>query len=294
MVEFTCNICGTENRCLPEELGREIASCKKCGSSVRTRGLIEALSQELFGLSMALPDFPRVKSLRGLGMSDPALFADALAQKFDYRNTFYDREPRFDITEVSEQDFGRFDFIISSEVLEHVRPPALHAFQNAARLLKPGGVLLLTVPYSLEPDTTEHYPELDRHALAKVGDETVLVNRTKDGRIQIFEKVVFHVGCGDPALEMREFTEGGLKRLLAEAGFADVRFHADARPAFGILHAEAWSLPVAARKGPFSFSRDAARDVVLEWREYKLRFNAEMKKLGRSYWFRIGRRLGLL
>ena len=86
----------------------------------------------------------------------------------------------------------------------------------------------------------------------------MLVNRTKDGRIQVFEDVVFHVGCGDPALEMREFSEAGLKGLLAEAGFTDVRFHGEARPGFGIVHAEAWSLPVAARKRRLKRSRTTA------------------------------------
>ena len=93
---------------------------------------------------------------------------------------------------------------------------------------------------------------------------------------------------------MREFSELGLRETLAAAGFTEVRFHGEDHRAFGILNAEKWSLPVAARKGPFSFNLDATRDVVREWGEYKLKFNAEMKRLSRSYWFRIGRRLRLL
>lgn len=294
MVEFTCNICGKENRCPPHQLGRELASCSQCGSSVRTRGLIHVLSLELFGLSLQLPDFPRVKSLRGLGMSDPAQFADALAQKFDYRNTFYDRQPLFDITNVPEHEFGQYDFILSSEVLEHVPPPASLAFENAARLLKPGGVLVLTVPYSVESLTREHYPELHQYGLAQVGDSMLLVNRTREGQTQVFEDLVFHTGWGEPSLEMREFSEQGLKDTLTAAGFTEVRFHGEDQPGSGILQAEAWSLPVAARKGPFVFSRDAARDVVREWGEYKRRFTAEMTRLHHSYWYRIGRRLRLL
>ncbi len=294
MVSFICNVCGTGNRCPEQQLRREVASCHHCGSSVRTRGLVEMLSQELFGVSLLLPDFPRVKSLRGLGMSDPAQFADALSHRFDYRNTFFDREPRFDITRVAEQEYGQFDFIVSSEVLEHVRQPSLKAFQNVAKLLKPGGVLLLTVPYSLNPETVEHFPELCRYGLATVGDQTVLVNRTKEGCLQVFEDIVFHLGCGDPALEMRQFSEQGLRQLLVTAGFDEVKFHGGVHRAFGISQEETWSLPIAARKGPFTFSAAAARDVLVEWREYKLRFNAEMQRLNRSLWFRLGRRLRLL
>src|SRR6478672_1043171 len=149
MTEFTCNICGTANPAA--QLGRESPGCNACGSSMRTRSLIHVLSLELFGISLPLPHFPRVKSLRGLGLSDPAQYANLLTEKFDYRNTFYDREPRFDIAHPNQEEFGKYDFLMSSEVFEHVPPPAGASFESAFRLLKQGGVLVLTVPYSLEP-----------------------------------------------------------------------------------------------------------------------------------------------
>ena len=293
MPDFQCNICGTANRAAP--VGREVAGCRACGSSVRTRSLVHALSLELFGIALPLPDFPRVKSLRGIGLSDPAQYANLLSAKFDYRNTFYDREPRFDIAAPPpEEHCGQYDFLISSEVFEHVPPPAAAAFENAFRLLKPSGVLLLTVPYSLEPATAEHFPALHDYGLAQVGGRVVLVNRTAEGRLQTFENLVFHYGCGEPALEMREFTEAGLKSTLAAAGFGEVRIHSDAHSQFGIVHAEQWSLPIAARKGPFALTRENTRDVLREWRDLNLKFHAEMRRLDRALWFRIGRKLGLL
>ena len=292
MAGFTCNICGTANPVL--KLGREIAGCESCGSSVRTRGLLHALSLELFGVSLALPDFPRVKSLRGMGMSDPAQYANLLSAKFDYRNTFYDREPRFDICRPDEAEFGKYDFLLSSEIFEHVPPPAEAALQNAFRLLKSAGVLVLTVPYSLESATAEYFPGLHEHGLARVGDRVVLVNRTREGRLETFENLVFHYGWGEPSLELREFSETALKALLAAAGFQEIRIHSDDHPPFGVVHSEAWSLPIAARRGEFAFSREVARDVLREWRDLTLKFHAEMKRLDRSLWFRIGRKLGFL
>jgi hypothetical protein len=41
--------------------------------------------------------FPVLKGIRGLGMSDSLDYAQTLAEKFDYPNTYYDREPKFDI-----------------------------------------------------------------------------------------------------------------------------------------------------------------------------------------------------
>jgi SAM-dependent methyltransferase len=294
MTEFTCNICGARNRVPAAQLGRELASCDRCGSSVRTRSLLRALSLELFGVSLTLPEFPRVCSLRGLGMSDPSQYANGLAARFDYRNTFYDREPRFDIVRPAAEELGKYDFLISSEVFEHVPPPAATAFGNAFRLLKPHGVLLLTVPYSLEPSTTEHFPDLHDFGLARVSDRVLLVNRTRDGQVQVFDNLVFHVGWGEPSLEMRQFTESGLQEMLAGAGFAGVHIHSDDDPAFGIVHKEAWALPIAARKGALALSYDATCDVLREWRDLNLKFHAEMARLDRSLWFRVGRKLRLL
>src|SRR5437764_1428180 len=95
ITEFICNLCGGANR-RAGGFEREQPSCSKCGSNVRMRALLRALSLELFGVPLTLPQFPRVKSLRGLGTSDSAKYADALAAKLDYRNTYYDREPRLD------------------------------------------------------------------------------------------------------------------------------------------------------------------------------------------------------
>lgn len=257
------------------------------------RALLRALSLELFGAALPLPDFPRVKSLSGLGTSDSAQYADLLAAKFDYRNTYYDREPRFDIAAPDAREFGRHDFVTSSEVFEHVRPPVERAFANACGLLKPNGVLLLTVPYSLEATTKEHFPDLGEHGIARVGGRLVLVNRTRGGETQVFDDLVFHVSFGDPALEAREFSERDLVATLRGAGFAEVRVYSEEDPAFGIAHNETCSFPIAARKGPFALGRDAAREIVEEWRGVRQTHDREMRRLGRSYWFRIGRKLGL-
>lgn len=252
------------------------------------------LSLELFGTALTLPEFPRIKSLRGLGMTDWPEYARRLGEKFDYRNTFYNREPRLDITNPPPEESGQYDFLISSEIFEHVMPPAIDAFRGAYRMLKPSGVLILTVPYSIEATMLEHYPDIHEFGFAQVGDAVVLVNRTESGEMQVFEKPVFHGPGPGKALEMREFTEAELKRTLVDAGFAGARIYAEKYLPYGVLYSEKWSLPVIARKGEFSFSLESTRAVIEQWREYRDGFDAEMNKLDRSWWFRIGRRLGLL
>ncbi len=217
---------------------------------MRVRALIALLSEELLGIPMTLVEFPVLKSIRGIGMSDLPELAEKLAVKLDYTNTFYHQAPRLDLTNPDSNDFGRYDFIFSSEVMEHVPPPVELAFENLFRLLKPDGLLVMTTPYTLGGKTKEHFPELHDFTLAALNEKTVLVNRRRDGSIEVFEDLVFHGGPGS-TVEMRVFTEESLRENLLRAGFSSVRVVSENVPEFGIEHAENWSLPIVARKGHF-------------------------------------------
>ncbi len=238
---------------------------------------------------MALPDFPRVRSLRGLGLSDAPSYSERLREKFDYRNTFYDREPRLDLLHPPEGEYGKYDFLIASEVFEHIPPPVDRGFTSALRLLKPNGVLVFSVPYSLDPQTAERFPGINQFGLAEVGGQTVLVTRSLEGRLDATDGVVFHIGCTGPALEFREFSEAGLRAVVQTAGFKEFRIYGEDYPPFGIVHTGNWSLPIVARRGPFGLSIDAARDITEHWRDA----HHALKRVGQNRWFRIGRKLRL-
>ena len=261
MVSFTCNICGRDNTVAA--LGHEASSCSGCGSSVRLRALIYTLSMELFGEGLLLPEFPSLPAVKGLGMSDQFSYAAALAGKFDYTNTFYDREPRIDITEPHPSLYGAYDFILSSDVFEHISVPVEQAFDEAYKLLKPHGVLCLTTPFSLEDQTAEHFPDLHEYTIVELCGAPVLINRKKDGTLQIREDLVFHGGVG-ATLEMRLFSRKDLERKLSGAGFETVVFQTEPLPRFGIAFEGDWSLPLAARKRDFVFNRQAAGQLVRE------------------------------
>jgi SAM-dependent methyltransferase len=266
VIEFICNLCGTPNSVPPEALGREVPSCTQCGSTVRMRALTHLLSMELFGVSLPMTEFPRRKGLRGLGMSDSPALAAPLEDRFDHTNTFYHREPRFDVLAMDERNFGRYDFIVCSEVLEHIPPPPERGFETLFRMLKPRGVLLLTVPYTLDTEIREHFPDLDDFTIAELRGGTVLVNKTADGRVEIFDSLVFH-GGGGSTLEMRRYTESALRAILADVGFESVRIAGEAHLPFGILHGNNWSLPIAARKGPFVHDASDVAELVEDYRD---------------------------
>jgi hypothetical protein len=247
---FQCNICGAPCRAPLAELQRERASCFICGSTPRARAIVHMLSTELFGSSLPLPDFAVRKDLVGIGLSDWEGCARRLAEKFSYTNTYFHQEPQLDIVKIDDRLAHSLDFLISSEVFEHVEPPVSRAFVNSRRLLKPGGVLLLTVPFgssSHMPETIEHFPDLYDYTLSK--DETgryTLTNRTKDGVVQVFETLVFHGGEG-ATLEMRLFAEHDLLRHLADAGFSQITVYREPMFKFGVYWPQPWSLPIAAR-----------------------------------------------
>ena len=173
-------------------------------------------------------------------------------------------------------------------MFEHVPPPVERAFSSALRLLKPNGVLVFTVPYSLDPGTAEHFPAIGR-IRARAGWRSNGASESIARRqARCYRRRLFHVGCTGPAPELREFSEAGLRATVGAAGFSEFRIYSDDYPEFGIVQAEAWSLPMAARRGPFGLSADAARDIVEHWRDAHL----ALKRVGGSRWFRAGRKLG--
>jgi SAM-dependent methyltransferase len=253
MCKFVCNICGAWNSSKTPQLDREAVSCVQCKSSVRYRSIVHLLTSELFGRSMTLLEVPTIKQVRGLGLTDWWGYDGVLSDRFTYTNTFYEREPRMDIMHPGPEHTGQYDFIISSEVFEHVHPPVEEAFANVVRLLKPNGFFILTVPYVAgEEVTVEHYPSLNDYKIVEIEGEFILVNRTKDGSIETFRDLKFHGGPGN-TLELRLFGERDLERKLLTAGFREVSILKDNCAQFGVQWHEPWSRPIIARREPFSF-----------------------------------------
>ena len=278
---FVCNICGTRSASNSDAGARELVSCVSCQSSIRLRSVVLALSRALFGLDLTLPEFPILKSVRGLGLSDSDVYADRLESRFSYTNTFYHREPRFDLLHPDEREFGKYDFVICSEVLEHVPAPVDRAFVTLARLLKPNGFLILTVPYSLDKETIEHYPGIAESGFTEIDGRTVLVRRSDNGEYRVFDNLAFHGGQGS-TLEHRVFSDADIRAGLADSGFQSVRVDTSGNRDFGIAFTHNCSLPVIADRSPFVLSASGVTELV-----------EQLNALKSSRWFRLGRAMGL-
>jgi SAM-dependent methyltransferase len=296
---FICNICGTHNHV--ESFETEPASCA-CGSNVRLRALIHLLSIELFGQDLVVAEFQKLKGIRGLGISDQASYARILADKFDYTNTFYDREPHLDLSAPHPQVYGTYDFILLADVIEHIAPPIERALEEAGRLLKPHGFLGITIFCNPIDQMREHFPELNEFRIVPLGKSPVLVNRRRDGTLEIRDDLIFHGGPG-ATLEMREFGITELTAKLLAAGFLDVHLLTDNLPRIGVLFDQHVSQPLIARKQPYVMDKCVRSQMIDEWRtlghqaahqhERAQQLADQIRLAADSRWLRLGRKLGL-
>ncbi len=180
-----------------------------------------------------MPEFPKNVGIRGIGMTDWVGYACRLTTRFDYVNTFYHKPPRLDITaDVLPYD-NELDFVLSSDVMEHVLPPVGRAFRNVLKMLKEGGLLVVTVPCSVDEVMREHFIGLSDFEVVNFRGKPVLLNMSADGQYQVYDDLVFHGGPGE-ALEMRVFSRTAVADEMRQAGFVDVRI-LDDHPPFGIL-----------------------------------------------------------
>jgi SAM-dependent methyltransferase len=179
-------------------------------------------------------------------MSDPLPLAALLGRRMAYANTYYHCEPRLDVCAPGDHA-GRYDLIVCSEVLEHVPPPIEPAFTGLHDLLKPGGLLVFSVPYRPDGETVEHFPELHDYEIALRDGEHVVRNTTRDGRLEEHRGLVFHGGPGE-TLELRFFALPDLLARLEAAGFVDVRVRHEPNFAHGVWWPGADGWPITARR----------------------------------------------
>lgn len=253
---FTCTICGRHCVVPTHVLTRERLTCVGCGSNVRYRAIIHALLRGLECPPVPLRLQQARPAVTGIGMTDSPVYARYLRTCFAYTNTFYHKIPRLDILNVHPWQAHCADFILCSDVLEHVRPPVAQACANLFRLLKPGGLLVVSVPLSGTTQGEEYYPSLHTYRIEKRNGMPVVMNQTIHGTYEEFTTPQFHAGAGE-TLVMRMFSRDWLLAELAQAGFRTIHCMDEDYPDHGIVWTHDHSVPVLAWK-PFSADGEAA------------------------------------
>lgn len=216
---FTCSVCGATGSYAAAQAHRELMACAACGANARFRAIACAFHQGATGRSGRLDTMPARKELRGIGISDSQVYADVLSAKTSYTNTYFHTEPLLNIEDrAGFGRYGRLDFIICSDVIEHTLKPVGFVIDNLFDALAPGGFLVLSAP-TYEMDTTvERYPSLQGFEVRPTGDSFIVDYATAFGTTGRDLAPIFHGGPGQ-VLEMRALGHAALLRELRAAGF---------------------------------------------------------------------------
>ncbi len=156
MTTARCNVCGWRDRFLREDRAREGFVCRNCGVTSRNRAVALVLGRVL-DEDQTVFRWKYRTTTPMLESSARGALAMYFRKKFDYYGTEFD--PREIAAGTHPRDFadfqklhyadGTFDFVVASDVFEHIRRDA-DAMREVQRVLKPGGYLILTVPYDHE------------------------------------------------------------------------------------------------------------------------------------------------
>jgi len=167
-----------------------------------------------------LPGLAADWSRRGVGLSDVPPLVPALTSKLAFTNTYYHQFPHLDITQPPEDLIGQLEFIVCSDVLEHVPPPLELALAGLLACLQPGGFAVITVPVAGET-TNERYPGLVDFEVVAESSGQVVRWTDADGIRHSDTAAEMHGGSG-LTLAFRLFSARDIEARLLAAGFASV------------------------------------------------------------------------
>jgi len=154
--EQFCNVCGSTGGFIDNDpkRPRESFRCKGCKTNSRQRLLAFFLGSVL-GFRPPVKSWPPDKNIAIFESSGFGGYPKYLSDKFTYYNTDfvpeitaargYDNKKYADLQAMPYPD-NFFDVLLSSDVLEHVRDYK-KALSEIYRVLKPGGLMLLQIPY---------------------------------------------------------------------------------------------------------------------------------------------------
>lgn len=234
IMDAKCGICGSVYPIDVKGNFREGTLCIHCGASGRSQAIAYALTHYVFREDVALNNLEKQKHLKIVGLSDGPVYAKMLAKKCDYTNTYYHTKPFLDITKPGRHDIGKYDALISADVFEHVLAAPSYAFKGAYDILKPGGHLILTVPFINVGDHKEHYPGIVNYESEQRSDGSWVAHiEYPNGKIVTDETPCFHGGPGK-TLEVRLFNRKRIEEELSWAGFKSVMVHVDNMPERGM------------------------------------------------------------
>jgi hypothetical protein len=227
-MEARCAVCGEKVDLTDAKLHREIPICPLCHSNPRFCGIALAVNRAMYGdVETPLLQRPQRKTVAALGVSDDFRYASILDRLFTYTNTYFHQEPRLDITSVEGTGaFRDLDLIVCSDVVEHTLTSVLIPLQNFHRMLKPGGVAVVSAPTFDMASTIEWYGGAKTINIVQTGTEYSVEWTNLKGDVYVDASPRFHGGPGQ-VLEMRVMAHRDLVDTAHAAGFKAVTVEFD-------------------------------------------------------------------
>ncbi len=241
-----CSICGNSYEINTNWNAREGHLCGHCGASGRSQAIAHLVATEIFQRKIPLEKIKPRKDIKIIGLSDGRIYADILSKIANYTNSFFHQEPFLDITAPPAKWENEFDGLISADVFEHVIGEPSAAFAGAFKIIKPGGCLILTVPFINEGPYIEHYPGITGYTSEQRDGKWIAHIQYSDNRMVTDYTPRFHGGPGK-TLEVRLFNRARIEEELIRAGFVDIKFYDANIPEFGVNWSRP-SRPITARK----------------------------------------------
>ncbi len=151
-----CNVCGWEGSRFADDQWHPATVCPSCRCQVRHRLLVATLDGESTHQELREDELLRGKTV--LHFAPERHFRERVRRvaakhvTADFERG--DCDLNLDISAMPEVTDASFDAVIVCDVLEHV-PNDAGAFREIRRVLKPGGIAIMTVPQKDSPATTE-------------------------------------------------------------------------------------------------------------------------------------------
>ena len=156
-------------------------------------------------------------SRHGVGISDDWRLSQLLASRFAYTNTFLHRYPILDIADPPDILMNSLEFVLCSDVLEHVLGDVDIAIRGLYSILRPGGFVVASIPLS-GSEHIEYFPD----CTTVQAFENAVEWTDKFGKLHVNQSPIYHGGDGR-TLTFRQFTERSFADALTKGGFVDVR-----------------------------------------------------------------------
>lgn len=231
--------CVTGNRFFVQPTMKRREHMNMFGYISRNRAVWYILSQYLYKEVRILEECDINKEITGLGLGEHQL-SKLLSKKYSYKNLtvktendkdIFDESVFIDLYKIDFRKHNNYDFIICSEILAHIAgyPGMNIVIHNLHTMLKPGGILILTTPYTHDGIYIEKYPSLYDFTLLRVKEGTtqrwLLKNHTASGKNELISDIVMYNPDDSNSIEMRRMNETSLYNFIADAAFKDIKFH---------------------------------------------------------------------